>query len=67
AECIKTLLNVALTEGNFLKSSWYQVLKCASQLDVVAQLGGNDTQQLLNDPYSPQKSTGGLVCTSQPV
>ena len=32
-EAIKTLLDVAVTEGNNLKSSWREVLTCVSQLE----------------------------------
>jgi brefeldin A-inhibited guanine nucleotide-exchange protein len=30
---VKTLLEIALTEGNYLKESWYDVLSCVSQLE----------------------------------
>jgi len=32
-EAIKTLLDVAVTEGNSLKGSWQEVLTCVSQLE----------------------------------
>ncbi|KAF8897505.1 sec7 guanine nucleotide exchange factor [Infundibulicybe gibba] len=32
-EAIKTLLDVAVTEGNSLKGSWHEVLTCVSQLE----------------------------------
>lgn len=32
-EAIKALLDVAVTEGNNLKSSWREVLTCVSQLE----------------------------------
>ena len=32
-EAIKTLLDVAVTEGNQLKASWLEVLTCVSQLE----------------------------------
>lgn len=32
-EAIKTLLDVAVTEGNKLKGSWHEVLTCVSQLE----------------------------------
>lgn len=32
-EAIKTLLDVAITEGNSLKGSWHEVLTCVSQLE----------------------------------
>lgn len=32
-EAIKTLLDIAVTEGNHLKGSWHEVLTCVSQLE----------------------------------
>lgn len=32
-EALKALLEVALTEGNYLKGSWREILTCVSQLD----------------------------------
>lgn len=32
-DAIKTLLDVAVTEGNNLKGSWHEVLTCVSQLE----------------------------------
>jgi brefeldin A-inhibited guanine nucleotide-exchange protein len=32
-ECIKLLLNIAYSEGDHLKDSWYEVLKCVSELE----------------------------------
>lgn len=32
-EAIKTLLDIAVTEGNNLKGSWHEVLSCVSQLE----------------------------------
>lgn len=32
-EAIKTLLDVAVTDGNNLKGSWREVLTCVSQLE----------------------------------
>ncbi|KAJ7228691.1 hypothetical protein GGX14DRAFT_614467, partial [Mycena pura] len=43
-EAIKTLLDVAVTEGNHLKGSWHEVLTCVSQLEHMQLIsGGNDT------------------------
>lgn len=39
-ECIKTLITIAYTDGNYLGSSWHEILKCISQLEL-AQLIGN--------------------------
>lgn len=44
-EAIKTLLDVAVTEGNHLKSSWHEVLTCVSQLEHMQLIsGGVDVQ-----------------------
>ncbi|KAJ7781264.1 hypothetical protein B0H16DRAFT_1497677 [Mycena metata] len=39
-EAIKTLLDVAVTEGNHLKSSWHEVLTCVSQLENMQLISG---------------------------
>jgi brefeldin A-inhibited guanine nucleotide-exchange protein len=39
-EAIKTLLDVAVTEGNHLKSSWHEVLTCVSQLEHMQLISG---------------------------
>ena len=40
-ECIKTLITVAHTDGNYLEKSWYEVLKCISQLELAQSIGVN--------------------------
>ncbi|KAF7355292.1 Protein transport protein sec71 [Mycena sanguinolenta] len=43
-EAIKTLLDVAVTEGNHLKGSWHDVLTCVSQLEHMQLIsGGTET------------------------
>eukprot|EP01129_Flabellula_baltica_P003241 TRINITY_DN13043_c0_g1_i1.p1 TRINITY_DN13043_c0_g1~~TRINITY_DN13043_c0_g1_i1.p1 ORF type:complete len:1393 (-),score=223.10 TRINITY_DN13043_c0_g1_i1:121-4299(-) len=37
-KCINALLDVACTDGNFLRDSWYNILKCASQIDYLCYL-----------------------------
>ena len=32
-ECIKTLLDIAVSDGNHLRGSWQEVLTCVSQLE----------------------------------
>ena len=39
-EAIKTLLDVAVTEGNHLKGSWHEVLTCVSQLERMQLISG---------------------------
>jgi brefeldin A-inhibited guanine nucleotide-exchange protein len=44
-ECIKEMLELALTEGNFLAESWEPILQCISrlaQLHLTAQGGASD-------------------------
>ncbi|KAJ6539319.1 hypothetical protein B0H19DRAFT_1178426 [Mycena capillaripes] len=44
-EAIKTLLDVAVTEGNHLKGSWHEVLTCVSQLEHMQLIsGGTDAE-----------------------
>ncbi|GAA5840146.1 hypothetical protein JCM9279_002291 [Rhodotorula babjevae] len=57
-ECIKTLLDVAMVDGNYLKGSWRDVVTCVSQLErfqLIAQ--GVDSQALPELGRKP--STGG--------
>ncbi|KAG7449384.1 Sec7-domain-containing protein [Guyanagaster necrorhizus] len=39
-EAIKTLLDVAVTDGNNLKGSWHEVLTCVSQLEHMQLISG---------------------------
>eukprot|EP01135_Chromosphaera_perkinsii_P000995 Nk52_evm9s156 gene=Nk52_evmTU9s156 len=39
-QTIKAIISIANSEGNFLKESWYEILKCVSHLEL-AQLIGN--------------------------
>ncbi|KAF7313766.1 Guanine nucleotide exchange factor [Mycena chlorophos] len=44
-EAIKTLLDIAVTEGNHLKGSWHDVLTCVSQLEHMQLIGsGGDAE-----------------------
>uniref|UniRef100_A0A915I2T7 SEC7 domain-containing protein n=1 Tax=Romanomermis culicivorax TaxID=13658 RepID=A0A915I2T7_ROMCU len=38
-DTIKTLITVAHTDGNYLESSWLEVLKCISQLELAQLIG----------------------------
>ena len=57
-EALKALLDVALTEGNNLKSSWRDILTCVSQLDRLQLLSDGVDEGSLPDvsrvPLSPQ-------------
>jgi brefeldin A-inhibited guanine nucleotide-exchange protein len=49
-EALKILLDVALTEGNHLKSSWREILTCVSQLDRLQLLSDGVDEGSLPDP-----------------
>lgn len=62
-QCIKTLINIADTDGNFLQDSWIHVLRCISQLDRMHLIGGGgrnvdssfsagEASLAPNDPYA---------------
>ncbi|KAG9092656.1 guanine nucleotide exchange protein for ADP-robosylation factor [Ceratobasidium sp. 370] len=42
-EAIKTLLDVAVSDGNHLRGSWHEVLTCVSQLERMSLIGLKDT------------------------
>jgi brefeldin A-inhibited guanine nucleotide-exchange protein len=61
-EVIKTLCTVAYTDGNYLQSSWIDVLQCISQLELVQLIGtGVKTRYLTSSssPATPSSSSGG--------
>jgi len=56
-DTIKTLISVAHTDGNYLGTSWLDILKCISQLELAQMIGTgvknqflskSDTQQVYN-------------------
>jgi len=46
-DCIKTLISVAHTDGNYLGSSWLDILKCISQLELAQMIGTGVKNQFL--------------------
>jgi brefeldin A-inhibited guanine nucleotide-exchange protein len=68
-EAIKTLLNVAMVDGNYLKGSWREVLTCVSQLErfqLIAQ--GVDSQalpELGRKPFVPFSSLSLLLALTR--
>ncbi len=40
-ECVKILILIAHTDGNYLGKSWYDILKCISQLELSQSIGLN--------------------------
>jgi brefeldin A-inhibited guanine nucleotide-exchange protein len=48
-EALKVLLEIALTEGNSLKSSWEEILTCISQLDRLQLISGGMDEDVVPD------------------
>ena len=48
-EALKVLLEIALAEGNMLKSSWSDILTCISQLDRFQLISGGVDEEVLPD------------------
>ncbi|GAA5850525.1 hypothetical protein JCM8547_001904 [Rhodosporidiobolus lusitaniae] len=66
-EAIKTLLNVAMVDGNYLKGSWREVLTCVSQLErfqLIAQ--GVDSQALPELGRKPSTNRRSNVTARKP-
>lgn len=38
-DCFKNLITVAITDGNYLGKSWFEILKCISQFEVAQSIG----------------------------
>ncbi|KAL6259969.1 hypothetical protein P5V15_009878 [Pogonomyrmex californicus] len=56
-DTIKTLITVAHTDGNYLGSSWLDVVKCISQLELAQLIGTGVRPQLLGPPSKPHFSS----------
>ena len=56
-EALKVLIEVALTEGDVLKSSWREVLMCISQLDRLQLLSTGVDEEVLPDVARVNTST----------
>ncbi|XP_014206228.1 brefeldin A-inhibited guanine nucleotide-exchange protein 1 isoform X2 [Copidosoma floridanum] len=52
-DTIKTLITVAHTDGNYLGSSWLDVVKCISQLELAQLIGTGVRPQMLSPPSKP--------------
>eukprot|EP01102_Stenamoeba_stenopodia_P013643 TRINITY_DN4457_c0_g1_i1.p1 TRINITY_DN4457_c0_g1~~TRINITY_DN4457_c0_g1_i1.p1 ORF type:complete len:1012 (-),score=220.65 TRINITY_DN4457_c0_g1_i1:165-2924(-) len=53
-ECIKTLIQIAHVDGNYLQESWSQILSCISQLEKLNLWAGNKESPLAG-PAAHQK------------
>ncbi|KAI4470106.1 guanyl-nucleotide exchange factor [Holotrichia oblita] len=49
-DTIKTLIMVAHTDGNYLGTSWLEILKCISQLELAQLIGTGVRPQFLSGP-----------------
>ena len=49
-DTIKTLIMVAHTDGNYLGSSWLDIVKCISQLELAQLIGTGARRQYLSGP-----------------
>ncbi|CAF4389739.1 unnamed protein product, partial [Adineta steineri] len=47
-ECLKALISIARTDGNYLGEAWYDILKCISQLELAQLFGINDNKARLS-------------------
>lgn len=67
-EAIKTLLDIAQSEGNYLKGSWREVLACVSQLERFQLIsGGVDERQLPEVGRRCSRSNTGSQNNSKPL
>ncbi|RZF39341.1 hypothetical protein LSTR_LSTR000862 [Laodelphax striatellus] len=55
-DTIKTLMTVAYTDGNYLGSSWLDIVKCISQLEL-AQMVGTGVRPQFISAYNSNKSS----------
>ncbi|KNE60799.1 hypothetical protein AMAG_06156 [Allomyces macrogynus ATCC 38327] len=62
---IKTLLDVAMTQGNALKKSWLEVLRCISQLERFHVIGAEKTEGPLSAVYQETTSQSIVVATDK--
>ncbi|KAF0477927.1 Sec7-domain-containing protein [Gigaspora margarita] len=54
-DAIKTLLDIALVEGNYLKGSWQEVLTCVSQLERFQLISTGVDQTVVPDLFNARK------------
>lgn len=56
-DTIKTLIAVAITDGNYLGKSWLEILRCISQLELAQLIGTGVKPQLFAANYPPAGNT----------
>ena len=61
-ECIKTLIQIAHSDGNYLGMSWHEILKCISQLELAQLIGNNTSKKNIHITITPAiAAASGLV------
>lgn len=71
-ETIKTLINVAHTDGNYLGTSWLDIVRCISQLELAQMVGSGARPQFLstgrkpNPPSTSPMEAFSLKLTAEP-
>ena len=60
-ECIKTMITIAHTDGNYLGKSWYEILKCISQLELAQSIGVNVINNQRTVITSGNQSNSGIM------
>ena len=48
-ESIKALMEIALTEGNYLQDCWLQILRCISQLEQLHVIGSGVNPTIVSE------------------
>ena len=56
-ECIKGLIQIAHSDGNYLGSSWLEILKCISQLELAQLIGNNTSKKNIHIALTPAIAT----------
>ncbi|KAK3864361.1 hypothetical protein Pcinc_029956 [Petrolisthes cinctipes] len=59
-DCIKTLITVAHTDGNYLGKSWLEILKCISQLELAQLIGTGVKPRYFTGLKIPQENSNFL-------
>lgn len=52
-ECIKGLIQIAHSDGNYLGSSWLEILKCISQLELAQLIVNNTSKKNIHIAITP--------------
>uniref|UniRef100_A0A8D9B2L0 Brefeldin A-inhibited guanine nucleotide-exchange protein 1 n=1 Tax=Cacopsylla melanoneura TaxID=428564 RepID=A0A8D9B2L0_9HEMI len=66
-ETIKTLINVAHTDGNYLGKSWLDIVRCISQLELAQMVGSGARPQFLAISRKPHPQHHSIPSVSSPM